>query len=124
MRSSPSFYIASNYGCVEAAAAIRYCVAIALDDDTRHRTDVGRFIDRCHLSSAKAAVGIDVEAHGDPSSFEAENSLTVFHARGTDTARAENASVVIEINIGMRRVDLSSRPLIGLRGCHHTEPIA
>jgi len=66
----------------------------------------------------------DIEPHLDTASFKSKYRLAVFHSRGADAARAQNASVVVEIDVGMRGVDLSSRPLIGLGGRHHAEAVA
>ncbi len=86
MLSSPCFDIAPNHDFIETAAAIWNLIAIALDDDTRDRTDACGFVDGRHLSIAKAAIGVDVQPHGDSASLETEDCLAIFHARGANTA--------------------------------------
>src|SRR5271166_5929036 len=116
--------VAADRRGVEAAAAIRNPVAVAFDDDAGDRTNAGRLVDGGHLGLAEATLGIDVQPHCDPPPFEGEYRLAVFHARGTDAARTEDASVMIKIDIGVGRVDLPSGPLIGLSRRHHTETVA
>jgi hypothetical protein len=74
--------------------------------------------------SPEAALGIDVQPHGDAAAFEAEHGLAVLHARRADAARTEDAAVMIEIDVRMRGVDLAPRPLIGLGRRHHAEAVA
>ncbi len=124
MLPSPRLDIASDHDFVETAAAVRNFIAVTLDNDAGDWADARRFVDRRHLGIAKAAIGTDVQPHGDTAAFEAEDCLAIFHARGTDAARAEDAAVMVKINIGMCGVDLSSGPLIGLRWGYHAKPIA
>ncbi len=59
-----------------------------------------------------------------PRPLEAEDGFAVLHPGGADAARTEDAALAIEIDVGVRGIDLPRGPLIRLGRCDHAEAVA
>ena len=116
--------VAADGRLVKAALAVGNAVAIPLNDDAGDRADAGGPINGGHLCVSKPARRVHVQPHGDAAPFEAEHGLPILHPRRFDAAGTEDATIAIEVDVGMRGVDGVRRPLVGLGRRDHPKPVA